>query len=137
MIDPTTYQALCAQFPAMAQLSDKVGEILRDELSPQESVRGAWAVRVGEVPGALVLSERRLLAIYTTRLFWIFNLPTVQEFDLAQVRRCELGPAGVYLRASPTTDPDDEDYEENAFAMEAGPRAELLEALQPLCPALT
>jgi len=137
MIDPKAYLELCAQFPPLGGLSDKVGEILRDELSPQEGVKGAWAVSVGKVPGAVVLTERRLIAVYTTRLLFFFNFPTVQEFDLEQIRRCEAGPQGLYLRASATGDPEDEDYEENLFALEAGPQAELLAALQPLCPALT
>jgi hypothetical protein len=137
MIDSKAYMALCAEFSALSGLSDKVGEILRDELSPQETLRGAWAMSVGKVPGALVLSERRLIAVYTMRLLFFFNLPAVQEFDLGQLRRCELEPQGVYLRASASEDSADEDYEENRFILDAGPRAELLEALQPLCPALT
>lgn len=137
MIDIKAYSALCTQFPPLAGLSDKVGEILRDELSPQETVRGAWAMSVGKTPGALVLSERRLIAVYSMRLLFFFNLPAVQEFDLAQLRRCELDPQGVYLRASASEDPEDEDYEENHFVIEASQRAELLEALQSLCPALT
>lgn len=136
MIDTQTYASLCAKHTDLSPLSDKVAELLRDELTPQEKVQGAWAMTVGKVPGALVLTERRLIAVYTTRLLVFFNFATIQEFDLLQVRRCELNSTGVFLRATPTSNPDDEDYEENQFGLTPDRGGKLLEALKPLCPAL-
>lgn len=137
MIDPARFSDLRAAHSALAGLGDRLTELLRDELDPGETVHAAWSAEISGTPGALVLTDRRLLAVWTTRLLFVFRLPTQQEFDLGQIRRVEeRGADGLYLYAAADPSRPEEDYEENLFRLPGLERASLAAELNQRCPAL-
>lgn len=137
MIDPARYAQQRSAHPALARLGGRLSELVREELEPSEALHGAWSVEVARSPGVLVLTNRRALAVWTTRLLLFFRLPTQQEFDLSQLRRIEeRGQDGLYLFAAADPEHPGEDYEENLFRLPTLERSTLVAELEQRCPAL-
>ena len=130
MIDPAAFSQVCGTYPALGQLPDKLQELLRDELDPGEAVELGAAAQVGGVPGGIVLTERRLIAVWTMKLFFFFKFPAVQEFAREQIRKVEEREGGLYVFASADSENADEDYEENLFQLDPEGRSALLQALR-------
>lgn len=124
MLDPTSFQQIASAHPPIAGLSEKVAEILRDELGPDESVEASYSVTISGSAGALVLSSRRVLAVWTTKLLIFFKFPTIQEFHYEQVNELRPSDASVYMHASPTPGDREEDYEEGSFAFGSAAQAQ-------------
>lgn len=119
MIKEAEFQSLCGRFPALGGLPSKVAWLAREELDPGEQVELAEAVGVGKVGGCALLTERRLLVLWQTKMFVFFKFPTIQEFNLSQMTRVEPNGATLSLRAE--ADPSDPDagWEENALTFNA------------------
>jgi RNase P/RNase MRP subunit p29 len=122
MIDKQKYSDLAIRFAALTTLDDKTAEIVRDELDPGETALAAEVVSIEAKPGVVLLTDRRVLAVWKTTLLFFFKLPTIQQFDLFQLTHVELDGRRLRLRA--VADPADEDagWEDNSFSF-AGPEA--------------
>lgn len=123
MLDAATFQQIRSTNPAIAGLSEKVAEILRDELEPGETVEASYAVTISGTPGALVLSSRRAIAVWTTKLLIFFKFPTIQQFHYEQVNELRVDGASAYMHASATPGDREEDYEEGTFAFASAEQA--------------
>lgn len=128
MIDATSWAALVEKYLHLGELPPKVADIGRDELLPDEAVWACASVTVEGVPGAVFLTGRRVLALWQTTMLFFFKLPTIQEFQLAQLTNVEHSGSSLRLRA--VADPNDPDmgWEDSTFVFGSDAEAQAFTA---------
>ena len=133
MLAPDQFANLVKTYPVLGALNAKLQEIVRDQLTPADQVKGIWGVMVAEVAGMVCLTQNDIYAFWTQKMFLFFKFPALQTFHLAHLRSVQHQDGSVALRAQadPTGAPDD--YEENTLRFSSPREAqEFVGQLPPL-----
>lgn len=124
MISQDQFSVLTKAHPSIGKMTDKVQDIIRDELEPDMEVHYSQSVKVGGADGVVFTTSKHLYAFWTMKMMIFFKLPTTQEFNLSQIRKVEANGASVYVRAEADPSLPDDDYEENNFTFASSKEAQ-------------
>ena len=124
MITKDAYTELCHGHPAFQAMTEKVQEIIRDELEPGVEVQYAETVSINGSQGVVCVTDTNVYGFWTQKMFFFLKFPAVQKFHLDQVRKIKTSGKEVYLKAEADPSEPDNDYEENRFLFSTATEAE-------------
>lgn len=116
MINQTEFTQIKNDYPFIQYLPEKAQSMLQQELLPEEKIEKIYEVTISNQPSCLVVSDKRLLAVWVMKMLFVLKLPAMQEFNLSQINKVEKKSNNtVFIHSSVEADKPEDDYEENSF----------------------
>jgi hypothetical protein len=116
VISKEIYATLVRKYPAFGKRSDKVKDLIRDTLEPSDEIQYARSVKVGDIDGMVLMTQKDLYAFWMSKMLFFFNVATMQKFHFSQIRRVEQTGNVVFVRSEVDPSQPGGDYEENTFS---------------------